>query len=158
MEKILDTVEPKITVEIAGPIEEPKEFFQDRKGLYVWSSFKNNIVLKAEKVPMPFAKDICSFKLTKSANDKEIETELPEKHLFSENELCAILTDLIFKQPKGEEGTLLNNGNWNLFYTESFVVCVHWSSVAGGWRVSTWGRADSRWYTDERVFSPTTEL
>lgn len=135
---------------------DPKEFFQDSKGLYVWNSFKNDIAAKAE--PMKDLKcRVKSFDLQKTANDTEIEAELPEKHLFSESDVCAILADLISRQPTGVDGPLLKNGNWNLFYTGAFVVSVFWGAFGGGWDVGAWVRDDYRWNGGRRVFSPATE-
>lgn len=135
---------------------DPKEFFQDSKNLYVWNSFKNDIAAKAG--PMKDLKCwVKSFDLQKAANDTEIEAELPEKHLFSESEVCAILADLISRQPTGEDGPLLKNGNWNLFYTRAFVVGVYWDAFRGGWRVYAWDRDDRHWNGGRRVFSPATE-
>lgn len=48
------------------------------------------------------------------------------------------------------------NGNWNLFYTASFVVRVCWHSDSGKWCVFAWQRGGSAWYSGYRVFSPAT--
>lgn len=135
---------------------DPKEYFKDRKGLFVWSSFEDRILPKAELVKEASSMNIESYILAKNAYDKEIEATLPEKHIFSESEVCAIIADLIAKQPKGEEGALLSNGNWNIFYTEAFVVGVCWGAGSGVWGVYTWYRVGD-WFAGERVFSPATD-
>lgn len=157
MKNVLEAVVGKVTVEITGPIEAPQEFFNTRTGLFVWNDFKEKIVSKAEKVPMPFSATLNLFKLTENATDKAIENSLPEKHLFTESEVCAIITDLISKQPKGERGALLSDGNWNLFYTSSCVVGVGWGRFHGRWGVGAWERGDGRWGAGRRVFSPATD-
>lgn len=155
MTKVLKIEKKKIKVELKEKFI-PSEFFQDRKGLYVWNSFKNYIVDKAKESKKGFKSDISSFTLLKIATDEEIEKELPKKHLFSETEVCAIVASLIEKQSKGEDGPLQNNGYWNLFYTRSRVVRVYWRG--DGWSVYAWGRDDKTWGGDTRVFSPATEI
>lgn len=148
---VLDEVQKKITVEIRTKTD-PKEYFQTRDGLYVWSDFKERILLKAKPIKAGKKFELSSFVLTKWATDEAIEKELPKKHLFSESDVCAIISELISKQSKGEDGTLQNNGYSNLFYTKAFVVSVRWSG--GGWRVLTWNRGGDGWSDDARVFSP----
>ncbi|MCX6739374.1 MAG: hypothetical protein NT098_05010, partial [Candidatus Parcubacteria bacterium] len=67
-----------------------------------------------------------------------------------------IIADIISRQPKGESGTLLNNGYANLFYVQAgasvFVVYVCWSGFE--WCVSAWLLdEDGQWSGGGRVFS-----
>lgn len=87
-------------------------------------------------------------KLPRAMNDAEIESELKPG-------LCT-LGDVLAFMDNPPEGT--KDGYWNLFYTESFVVLVHWDSGRGEWRVITWARHDDGWGSDERVFSPATVI
>ena len=151
--KIIKSVDKKIVVKLKK--FDPTEFFKNREGLYVWSSFKDNILDKAKTIEKESEFKISSYDLVKFGNDEEIEKELPEKHLFSETDVCALIASLIEKQPKGEEGTLQNNGYANLFYTSSHVVVVRWSG--GEWSVYDWYRRDGRWGGGPRVFAPATE-
>lgn len=151
---VLKVVKKKIKVEI--PLKYNLiEFFVNRKGLYVWNNFKDNVLKKANAVTKTEF-DISSLNLTEDANNEKIENSLPKDHLFSETEVCAIIAGLIEKQPDGEEGTLLNNGYVNLFYTTSHVVLVRWNGVA--WNVDGWRRVDDGWLSGYRVFSPATEI
>lgn len=138
--KILEAVKEKISIKIEKPIN-PAEFFQNRKGLYVFSGFKERIIEKAKPVKTTEF-SLVSFMLIEASYDKDIEKALPKKHIFKEGDVCSIISDLISKQPNGEEGTLLNDGYANLFYTKSFVVSVYWGSYDGEWIVSTWRRDD----------------
>lgn len=149
--KILESITEKIPVEVTAEFN-PQEFFKDREGLFVYSSFNERILEKASIVSAGTKFELSSFKLTKSAEDEEIEKELPEKHIFSESDVCAIIAELISKQPKGEEGTLLNTGYWNLFYTESFVVYVGWRDDE--WCARAWTRGDFAWVDGRSIFSP----
>lgn len=133
----------------------PNEFFKNREGLFVWSSFISNVVSKAKETESGAKFNLSSFELTKDATDEEIEKDLPKDHIFSETDVCAIVADLIEKQSKGEEGILLNSGYANLFYTPSHVVHVLWSG--GEWSVDVWFRGASGWFVGFRVFSPATE-
>lgn len=151
---LLQIVEKKIEVVTSKAID-PKEFFQDRKGLYIWSDFKTRIVAKAKPMKAGMKYKISSSKLLKFAYDEDIEAELPKKHIFTESEVCTLIAELISKQPDGQEGILLNTGYANIFYTPAFVVRVGWSSGGEGWGVYAWER-DGHWSDRNRVFSPAT--
>lgn len=135
----------------------PSEFFQSKEGLWVSSDFKKNVVEKASSEVSPCEYEVLPWELLMDSPDKSIEAALPEEHLFSEDDVCAIVADLIQKQPKGKEGVLLANGYSNLFYTEAFVVSVSWSAGDGKWFVGTWDRFDGEWGAWDRVFAPATE-
>lgn len=154
-ESVLKSVKAKIEVKLPKKYE-PTEFFKNRDGLYAWNSFKENVLEKAKAATVN-SFSLSSFDLTKDAYDKEIEKELPKKHIFTETEVCAVIAGLIEKQSKGEEGTLLNTGYANIFYTKSHVVSVYWRSVFGEWCVGGWRRDGHSWFEGFRVFSPATE-
>lgn len=154
---VLEEVGEKIGIEVPKDFD-PKKFFKTRKGLYVWSDFKERILDKAPDVSGWPVISVDSFKLKESANDEEIEKSLLEKHIFSESEVCAAIADLIQKQSKGEEGVLQNNGYANLFYTKDFVVRVYWRVFHGEWNVDAWDRGDDHWDGSCRVFSPAAVL
>lgn len=148
---ILEPKEKAISIEVKKNFD-PKKFFVNRKGLYIWSGFTERIVSKAEPTKKGFKFSIDSFDLVKNATDKKIESALAENHLWDESDVAVIVAELIEKQPKGQEGTLLNNGYANLFYTGAFVVRVGWDG--GAWRVYAWGRGGREWVAEVRVFSP----
>lgn len=134
---------------------DPQGFFRNREGLYIWSSFESRVLSKADSTEKETVV-IDSYDLIRNASDKTIENELPEKHIFTETEVCALIAGLISHQAAGEEGTLLTNGYSNIFYTPSCVVGVH--RVGGGWHVRAWGRGGRGWRAGYRVFSPATEI
>lgn len=154
-ESVLKIVKEKIEVKILKKYN-PQEFLKTRKGLYVWSSFPSNVSDKAKAITKTTLK-ISSFDLITRSYDKDIEKELPKKHIFTETDVCAVIAGLIEKQSKGEEGVLLNNGYANIFYTKSHVVLVYWNSGGGEWYVRGWDRGDGSWSGGRRVFSPATE-
>lgn len=151
--KILEITKEKIPVRMEGEFI-PSVFFKTDKGLYVDSDFTSRIVNKASSVDADTEYEITSLNLRLSANDATIESALPEKHIFSETEVSAIVGNLIENQPEGKEGTLLNDGSWNIFYTPDFVVSVRWNSSSSHWFVLAWRRGDDVWHGGYRVFSP----
>lgn len=153
MKEIFTLVQKEIPISI-NKTHSPAEFFKNRKGLYVWSSFSDSIVEKSKPVDAGSEFKVSSLDLKESANDEEIEDALPKEHIFSETDVCAIVAALIEKQPNGEEGTLLNNGYANLFYTPSRVVHVFWRAGRGEWRVYDWFLDGFSWDGGYRVFSP----
>lgn len=151
--KILESIEPKISLKLEKKFD-PVKYFKSGEKLWVSSDFIDRIVSKiTEKIPAVFA--VSSFELKKDSTDAEIEGALPVKHIFTESEVASVVASLIAKQPNGESGALLNNRKWNLFYTPSFVVRVHFRD--SGWYVDTFGRDDVRWDARKRVFSPAIE-
>lgn len=155
-ESVLKKSGEKVVVEVSKEIV-PKEFFVDRKGLYVFSSFESNILQKAVETKEGSKFELVSFDLVESADDEKIESGLPKNHIFSETDVCAIVASLIEKQEGGKEGVLLSNGYANLFYTPSRVVGVRWRAGDGEWGVGGWGRGGTSWGAGDRVFSPATE-
>lgn len=152
MTKILKSVKKEIKVVVPAKYN-PKEFFKNRDGLYIWSGFSDTVLKKAKSATIsPLS--ISSYDLLKTSYDKDIEAELPKNHIFSETNVCAIIAGLIEKQPKGKEGTLLSNGYANIFYTKSRVVDVRW--LVGKWFVRGWDR-ELAWHSGVRVFSLATE-
>ena len=135
-----------------GPLKkkfDPKEFFQNRTGLYLWDSFSNRI-LPNTTVQKPTGKvKLTSFDLTRNAYDCEIKAELSAKH---EVELWHI-GKLIEGQPDGKDGPLLNNGYANIFYVGGLVVFVYWHAGSAKWHVRDWRLDVGFWDAGRRVFS-----
>lgn len=151
---VLAEVSKNIVVVKTSKSKKPVEFFKDREGLYVWDNFKERILASASPTKLGKSFKLNSFQLTRDALDREIEGDLPKSHLFSETDVCAIVAELISKQPGGKDGLLLSNGRANLFYTKNCVVSVYWNSGGRRWSVNTWRRGGLRWYAGMRVFSP----
>lgn len=141
--------------QIVSKAHDPKKYFQDRKGLYVYSGFTERILSNAKKTKAGTEFKVSSFELVEPASDETIEGVLGDNHIFSETDVCAIISSLIDEQPNGEEGTLLKNGYANLFYTPSRVVSVDWDGDE--WSVGAWDRGGIEWFGGWRVFSPATD-
>lgn len=85
--------------------------------------------------------------LSKYMTDAQIESELKPG-------ICELGDVLAFLDNAPTES---KDGNWNLFYTKSFVVFVRWHADSGEWRVGAWLRDDCEWVQGNRVFSPATD-
>ena len=141
---------------------DPREFFQNRDGLYVWNDFRNQILPVASpmKKRTPKAK-ISIFDLTVAMTDEEIETELGDAHIFEDTGIaCAYLKEMLTRQKSGEEGDLLVNGYANILYvrgvnSEVFAVHVHWDAASRGWHVHAFRLDDCHWCAGDRVLSAT---
>ena len=149
--EILKEANPKIEVAVEGPLD-AKEYFQDRKGLYVYSSFKDKVLGKIESAHGKSEYKIESLDLLRDATDEQIELSLGNKNTFEAFEVADLISALIEKQKNGEDGLLLTNGYANLFYTPACVVDVRW--YGSGWDVDAYDRDDYGWVAGYRVFSP----
>jgi hypothetical protein len=132
----------------------PDAFFKTRDGLYVWDDFQTRVVKLAKPINAGTTFKVNVDELGADLTDKEIENGLPKNHLWDEGALCAVVAEMISKQPEGKEGDLLNNGYANLLYTSSCVVRVRWDAGYRKWSVDTWDRDDGRWSAGRRVLSP----
>lgn len=133
---------------------DPDAFFRTRFGLWVYDSFRNLVVAKATSSSESRTVTTKSTMLERDMTDAEIEEMLGSGYLFTEDQLCDIVAEMIEKQDGGKEGKLLNNGYANLFYLSSCVVLVRWNTDNREWLVNTWRRDDYRWFAGYRVFSP----
>jgi hypothetical protein len=129
--------------------------FKTRPGLWVSNEFHSRVGSKTKPVENLGAITLSSFDLIQNAYDKGIEADpaMPANHVFaSESEFVACLDQMISKQPNGEEGDLLTNGYWNIFYVAGCVVSVDWSSGRREWDVCAWSLGDGRWLAGYRAF------
>lgn len=123
---------------------------------HVWDNFTAWFLVGKGKIEDPIAQQTLRYhKLRQSSPDGPIIAELG-----GEAKVETTLTEvyaLMAKQPNGEEGALLNNGWWNIFYVKDLTgtlraVCVSW--YGGGWCVyadSVEGPRD--WGGGRQVFS-----
>jgi len=148
---------------------EPLKFYVNYNGqglTFVDSRFEGftQVVLpKAFPVEAGTTFDVDSFDIGNmdGASHDEMEGALPERHLFDESTLCAIIATMIAAQRYGEPGKLQHTGKSNLFYLPSHVVEVRWSGGVGlsgrgkGWHVEAYRRRyDVKYSVDSRVFCP----
>ena len=101
---------------------------------------------------------------SKSSDNKNIAEmggmEEVRKHAFTPDQIA----DLRDKQMSGEEGQLLTNGYWNLFYVIGkggvlFVVGLYWDRDDGEWHADAWLLVENDfWNSDYRVFRNTLVL
>lgn len=120
---------------------------------FLGENIKNNFLGKVEDPVGEMT--LGYYNLKDRSRDIPIITELGGEDAV-ESTLCAVFA-LMRKQPKGEDGTLLNNGYANIFYVRDvnqvlWAVCVPWRG--DGWSVYARSVDDSsRWYDGFRVFS-----
>ena len=153
---------PRQFLRPAGELTLPKSTrsssLQTRKGLWVSSEF-DRLVGSGKATKLQETK-IRSFDLIEPANDAEIQGELPKDHAFKATEIRGVLEALIGLQPDGEDGFLLTNGYWNLFYVVGAdggvcVVHVGWHAYDRRWVVDAGPLDDARWSEGRRVLSAT---
>ena len=137
----------------------PKEYFQTRRGLYVCVDFRDRILSVTKKTgKLPSAK-ITSYNIVKDSNNEKIRAELSKNHIWKDaSDFCSHLAGMIDRQPKGENGDLLNNGCVNIFYVrgkngEVFAVNVYWGVGALEWYVNAYQLDDGLGPAGRQAFS-----
>lgn len=135
----------------------PKMFFK-KNGVWTSSNFESVVLAHAKKVTSMPETQVAFCDLGQSANDAEIQAELPENHIFDDVDLfLPFLAGLIRRQQSGNVGDPLNNSCTNIFYVrvdnEVFAVHVLWLSSFSGWNCFVYRLVGNRWDAGCRVFS-----
>ncbi|AKM83969.1 TPA: hypothetical protein DCZ46_01395 [Candidatus Campbellbacteria bacterium] len=118
---------------------DPHKFFVTRRGLEISRYFRGSILSVAKKIAILPSDETDHYSILKSMKDTEIRKIIGEKCVYEDaSKFCFALANMINKQPKGEEGILLIDGNVNIFYVRGkngvvFVVYVYWRVVAMRW-------------------------
>lgn len=126
--------------------------------LYFWDGFKNQILKAIPDSISAFEGVLRKTQLTKSMFDLEILAELNNPQPFTASEFAAVIRELLSKQPKGENGQLLNNSYANIFYVKLedarvVAVRVYWGSGVRGWILRVCGLDGDGWDGGSCVFS-----
>ncbi len=145
----------------------------------VWNGFKTRFLQGDGKIEKPIGdSDLRYARLKKRSTDTSILEELGGGKK-TRTTLTEVWSQML-KHPKGEKGTLLVNGNANIFYVETEVILpeeehlayvneedkkvvlcavyVFWSG-GGGWFVGAYSVLYANgWFVGDRVFSRNSEL
>ena len=132
---------------------DPASYYRTRSGLYVWESFVSDVVANAKPMMAGATFTVNVAELKSDATDAEIEAALPKTHLFDDSAVCAIVAEMIEKQPEGKSGDLDNTGRANLFYTAGRIARVYWHGVDRQWDMRAWHRGLG-WDAGARVLCP----
>ncbi|MDD5084080.1 MAG: hypothetical protein PHT88_04120 [Candidatus Moranbacteria bacterium] len=136
------------------------EFFQTKEGLYVWETFRANILKYVQGI-VETIEPITAyyFDLKERMSDSEIDRELPKGYEFGLIEGLTLILWLLLKQWGGKDGSLLNTDyRANIFHLKILgyvaVVRVYWNADSGRWFVNDWKFGElGRWDAAYRVFS-----
>ncbi|MEK7503012.1 MAG: hypothetical protein AAB556_01045, partial [Patescibacteria group bacterium] len=102
MNKTIDILTPLKLVSVAlAEKRNPDTFFKTRSGLYVWDNFRSRVVAKASPIDAGTKFRIERRDLVRDARDAKIEGALTN-HFFEESAVCAVIAELISKQPNGK--------------------------------------------------------
>lgn len=145
-------------IQIAGEAFSKPSFFLNGPKLYLWDNFKNRVLSEIPDLIPAFTGSVIKTQLTKNMTDAEIQAELGNPTPFTVPEFAAIISNLIGKQPKGENGILLNNGYANIFYVKLangsvVAVFVGWFGGDRGWYFTAVSLDSGLWFGGRCVFS-----
>lgn len=143
-------------VQIDAVVSYDPSGFKTRPGLWVSDDFHSCVSSEAKPVENLSAITLSSFDLSKAACDKDIKSDsnMPPSHVFgNESEFVAHLDQMISRQPNGEDGDLLNDGFWNIFYVAGCVGGVYWSVESQEWSFQAWSLDGKGWGDGVRVFA-----
>ncbi len=138
---------------------DPQVRLRTREGLWVSPYFQDNVLKYANTLENTPEIKLESFELIKSANDLEIMGELPLDPMDVDT-TCVALAQMIDRQPGGEEGFLLINGRWNIFYAqvggeEVYMLYIYRDYGRKEWRIYAFPLRKIRWSKDCRVLCTT---
>lgn len=118
-------------------------------------NFKTNFSAKIEeKVP---GADLRIHRLKKGSQDLPIILELGGEEIVETS--LAHMWSMLKKQGHGQEGHLLANGNWNIFYIRDdngvlWAVSAAWSSFRQDWSIEAYSIENPReWFAGYQVIS-----
>lgn len=149
-------------------VKKDKFFVTDENGttkLWMSDNFQNIFLpLVADTIDYKGGK-LEKLKLSKSLNDSQIKEERGEILIQSSTDIAGQIASLTSKQPKGEEGDLLNTGCANIFYFEKevdgksllFFVRVRWNSVGREWDCDCRQASSGAWRAGNQVLFPATQ-
>lgn len=138
-----------------------RESFFEKNGsakLLFSDNFKSWVLPCIPNAIHAFEGKLLKTELTRAMYDQEILGELGNPAPLTVAEFAAIARALISKQPNGESGMLLSNGNANIFYVKLgdgcvVAVYVHWHAVLRGWRFHAHDLGVGNWRAGHCVFS-----
>ncbi len=137
---------------------DPHHFYEISTRVLISDCFRENILSQAKSITLPKGA-ILQFTLSKDGTDSSIQSEVPEGYMFEDaSTFCAILAEMIAKQPKGRKGSLCSNNRGNIFFVHGeggkvFTVSTRWYSAQREWIVSTTKMGeDNIWQAGSRVF------
>lgn len=148
--------------QVAAVIEsfDPKILFaagaHDGTRLWHGDNFKKHLFNPAKSVGNVAAQNFQGYENKQSAYDKQIRAEIGEQ-VITPDQLWAAWKDLIFKQPKGQAGTLKTNGYANVWYVQCYdgivrTVFCHWDAGYGEWSLYCNELDDVYWGDGQQFF------
>ena len=126
--------------------------------LCIWDNFRTQVLSAVSETVPAFRGTLTRTELEEHMGDSEIFANGTSRPLLSPDDFVAVVRDLISRQPRGERGILLTNGDANIFHVQPEdgpVVAVRgrWRVGLGGWSLRAYGRDDVRWLKGHCVFS-----
>lgn len=149
------------TVSFASKSELEQFTFEDRDGLWISEAFTTLFGTKVSSEGVHI--NLGKYQLTERAFDSTIIPELEHGHIFKgetgKDCLKRVIASCVLAQWGGTQGTLLNNGNANIFYLEHEDGGCIAVSVRMNWHNQRWGvniwefDGGSKWTEKDIVFS-----
>ena len=146
-----------------GPSTEsfdPKVMFAagEHDGTKFWHgyNFKKYLFNPATPVGNTPAQNFTSHENKRNAYDSQIRAEIGES-IITPDQLWVAWKDLIFKQPKGQDGVLKNNGYANVWYVKCYdgfvrAVFCGWNADFGEWSLYCCELEDGHWFDGQQFF------
>lgn len=124
----------------ASDLTNPSEFFTSRDGLHEYEGFEDYIIVDGEADQYVTAKSttIGYVDILEEVKTATVCALLPKKYIFTDvNTFLVYLSSLLIQQWGGKEGTLINNGQFNIFYVKIphgvITVRICWSAHYAAW-------------------------
>lgn len=113
-------------------------FGRKTNGIYPWTEFSKNVLLRAKPIAPSTRFEIGVVELARNATNEEIIANLSGRYAFEADSACAVIAELAMSSGAGTKVDLLNDKGVNIFFIGPLIVSLYRSGDKGDWRVDAY--------------------
>lgn len=113
-------------------------FGRKTNGIYPWTEFSKNVLLRAKPIAPSTRFEIGVVELARNATNEEIIANLSGRYAFEADSACAVIAELAMSSGAGKKVDLLNDEGVNIFFIGPLIVSLYRFGDKGDWRVDAY--------------------